>query len=122
MVTAILAGLVLLLLGALAKGFFVHVLVILVAWLVKNGLLLGILKTRFGQRVVRHIRRKAYGHAGQGERRRRIYRVFRRVGRFEAGLTRVFSRLGALANSVFGGSKQPRSRPTSAKARVPKKG
>jgi hypothetical protein len=124
MITAILAGLLLLLLGALAKGFLGHILIIFLAWLVKNGLLLGILKTRYGQRVVRHIRQRAYAHAGPGEKRRRVYRVFRRVGRIEAGVTRAAVRLKALAGAVFG-PQDPRTRPRSVSGKgkkTPRKG
>jgi hypothetical protein len=103
MITAIFAGLLLVALGALAKGFFAHLMIVFLAWLAKNGLLLGVLQTRFGQRLVRNVRLRAYAHARQGEKRRRVYRVFKLVGRIEDKALRTLEKAKSLASSAFGG-------------------
>ncbi|MBF0169453.1 MAG: hypothetical protein HQL45_17755 [Alphaproteobacteria bacterium] len=107
MITALFAGLLLLALGILAKGFFAHLMVLLVAWLAKNGLLLGLLKTRVGRRMVRNVRLKAYSHAGQGEKRRKIYRVFKWVEHVEDRAMGALSKLKAAGAAIVGARVRP---------------
>nr|CAX84203.1 Putative sulfate permease (Magnetosome protein MamW) [uncultured bacterium] len=107
MITALFAGLLLLALGILAKGFFAHLMVLLVAWLAKNGLLLGLLKTRVGRRMVRNVRLKAYSHAGQGEKRRKIYRVFKLVEHLEGKAMRAISKMRMAGAAALGVKKRP---------------
>ncbi|CAA6606553.1 putative sulfate permease (Magnetosome protein MamW) [Rhodospirillaceae bacterium LM-1] len=112
MITALFAGLLLLALGILAKGFFAHLMVLLVAWLAKNGLLLGLLKTRVGRRMVRNVRLKAYSHAGQGEKRRKIYRVFKLVEHLEDKAMRAVSKIRIASAAAFGVKKRPVAAPS----------
>lgn len=112
MITAFFAGLLLLALGMAAKGLFAHLMVILVAWLAKNGLLLGFLKTRLGRRMVRNVRLKAYSHAAPGEKRRKIYRVFKLVERVEDAAMGTLAKVKAIGAKVLGTRKPPAPRPT----------
>ncbi|CAA7626816.1 hypothetical protein [Magnetospirillum sp. UT-4] len=93
MMTAVIAGVLLLLLGAILKGLFAHAMVFFVAWLAKNGLLLAFLRTRIGRRMVRNVRFKTYTQIGSGPGRRRAYRVFRHMAGAEhatiTGLRRI---------------------------------
>lgn len=119
MITAFFAGLLLLALGMVAKGLFAHLMVILVAWLAKNGLLLGLLKTRFGRRMVRNVRLKAYSHAAPGEERRKIYRVFKLVERVEEKAIKAMAKIKAMGAVFMGASKPPvRSAPQSRKLKL----
>ena len=93
MLTAIIAGILLFLFGVLIKGVFAHAMVILVAWLAKNGLLLAFLRTRFGRRVVRNVRFKTYSQVGSGSGRRRAYHVFKRMAGAERGTVRILTRV-----------------------------
>ncbi len=93
MLTAIIAGILLFLFGVLIKGVFAHAMVILVAWLAKNGLLLAFLRTRFGRRVVRNVRFKTYAQVGSGGGRRRAYQVFKRMAGAERATVRVLTRV-----------------------------
>ena len=104
MLTAIIAGILLFMFGVFIKGVFGHAMVLLVAWLAKNGLLVAFLKTRLGQRVARNVRRTAYARAGNAPRRRKVFRVFRRVARAEEA---VVSRLGRLRAGVVAMVKSP---------------
>jgi hypothetical protein len=106
MITAIFAGVLLLALGALAKGFFAHLMIVFLAWLAKNGLLLGALQTRAGQRLVRNVRYRAYTHASQGEKRRRVYRVFRLAGQVEDKALRGLAKAKSFAASMLGNGRR----------------
>ncbi len=105
MLTAIIAGILLFLFGVLIKGVFAHAMVLLVAWLAKNGLLLAFLRTRFGRRVVRNVRFKTYTQVGRGAPRRRAYQVFNRMAAAERATVRILARIGAGAALIIRGAK-----------------
>ena len=123
MLTAIIAGILLFLFGMFIKGVFAHAMVILVAWLAKNGLLLAFVNTKVGRRMVRNVRLKAYAGAGDGVRRRRFYKVFKRIARgheaVETTLRRV--RVGA-ASIIRGPGPRPPRRPAMGKPIKPSPG
>jgi hypothetical protein len=80
MITGIIAAILLLALGVAAKGAIAHALIILGAWLTKNILMLGFLRTRTGKRTARLVRHTAYQKLG-GDQRRFVYRLSGRLSR-----------------------------------------
>jgi len=93
-ITAIIAGILLFLLGVAAKGVFAHALILVSAWLAKNGLMISFFQTKLGQRTARGFRWKAYSHLPEGS-RRQAFRVFKRIGAAEKRTISVFSRIWA---------------------------
>jgi hypothetical protein len=91
-ITALIAAAFLLALGVAAKGAIAHALIIAAAWLTKNILLLGFLRTPTGQRTARSVRRQTYARL-KGPKRRLAYRVFDRLSRGEAKIVGMASRL-----------------------------
>lgn len=92
MLTALIAAGLLLALGIAAKGMIAHALIIAVAWVTKNVLLLGFLRTPVGKRAARSVRRETYSRL-DGKKRRTAYRLFDRLSRAEAKMASVFGRL-----------------------------
>ena len=91
MITAFIAALLLMALGIAAKGVIAHALVIAGAWITKNILLLGFLRTPTGKRTARAIRGGAYSRLG-GPGRRTAYRFFGFLSRIENAIGTLFSR------------------------------
>lgn len=68
MITALIAALFMLALGIAAKGAVAHALVIGAAWLTKNILLLGFLRSPTGKRTAKAIHRATYARLDEKKR------------------------------------------------------
>ena len=87
MITAFIAALLILALGVAAKGAIAHGLVIFGAWMTKNVLMLGFLRTPTGKRTVSAVKRGAQRHL-VGDKPRIGYRMSNRLPQLRHSLAK----------------------------------